>query len=113
MPSQTYDLFARAIMERKQIRCLYNGHFRELCPIILGYSGNQEKALAYQFGGESERGLPRGGAWRCLYLSKVDNVELRAGDWHDGNGHTRKQECVKIVDLDVNPISPYNPMRRL
>jgi hypothetical protein len=70
MPSPTYRLFAQAMAERKQILCRYDGHPRELCPIILGHSQGQEKALTFQFGGGSSKGLPPGGQWRCLFLAK-------------------------------------------
>jgi putative transcriptional regulator len=109
-PSPSYLLFAQAIVERKQILCSYNGYPRELCPIILGHSQGQERALTYQFGGESESDLPD---WKCLSLAKVSDVQLREGPWHAGGSHTQRQGCVKVVDLDVNPASPYNPKRRL
>lgn len=112
-PSRTYELFAEAIKNQKQIICTYNGRHRELCPIILGHKDRQEKALTYQFGGESEKGLPKGGQWRCLFLSRVRDVQLRDGPWHTGERHTQPQDCVQIVDLDVNPESPYKPKRRL
>ena len=82
---------------------------RALCPIILGHTRGQEKALTFQVGGGSRSGLPPGGEWRCLWLSKVSNAELHDGPWFDGAGHTRPQDCVEIVDLDVNPLSPYPP----
>jgi hypothetical protein len=113
VPSSTYDLFVQAMAERKQILCSYGGYHRELCPVILGSSRGEEKALTYQFGGQSESGLPPGGAWKCLFLAKVSNVELRDGPWYAGDSHTQRQRCVDIVDLDVNPASPYNPRRRL
>jgi hypothetical protein len=109
-PSRSYRLFAQAIVERKHILCSYNGYPRELCPIILGHSQGQERALTYQFGGESESGLPD---WKCLSLAKVSDVQLRDGPWYAGDSHTQRQGCVKVVDLDVNPASPYNPKRRL
>ena len=112
-PSSAYKLFQQAMTTRKQILCAYNGRPRELCPVILGHSQGQEKALTYQFGGQSEKGLPRGGQWRCLWLSKVRNIRLRDGPWHAGDRHDQPQDCVEIVDLDVNPASPYNPKRRL
>lgn len=112
-PSSIYELFEQAMTTRKQILCTYNGRPRELCPIILGHSQGQEKALTFQFGGQSEKGLPPGGQWRCLWLSKVRNVRLRDGPWHAGDRHDQPQDCVEIVDLDVNPASPYNPERRL
>jgi hypothetical protein len=96
---------------RQQIVCIYDGHPRELCPIVLGHSRGAEKALTYQFGGSSNSGLPPGGEWRCLWLSKASEVALRDGPWHSGSRHTQPQGCVEIVDLDVNPASPYKPKR--
>jgi len=112
MPSRTYALFAQAITERKQIVCTYGGYRRELCPVILGHSHSEEKALTFQFGGQSGSGLPRRGEWRCLFLSRVSDVALRDGPWRAGDSHRQPQGCVEIVDLDVNPLSPYKPARR-
>jgi hypothetical protein len=111
--SRTYDLFEQAMRARKQIVCTYGGFRRELCPIILGHSQGQEKALTYQFAGRSNSGLPPGGEWRCLWLSKVSDVQLRDGPWFAGSSHAAPQGCVEIVDLDVNPSSPYSPARRV
>jgi hypothetical protein len=113
MPSATYDLFAQAMAERKQILCTYGGYPRQLWPIILGHSQGQEKALIYQFGGESASGLPPRGDWKCLFLAKASNAQLRDAPWHAGDRHTQRQRCVQVVDVDVNPASPYSPKRRL
>jgi hypothetical protein len=113
MPSPTYALFARAMAERKQILCRYDGFPRALCPIILGHNKGEEVALVYQFAGGSKSGLPPGGQWKCLHLSKATDVTLRAGRWHAGARHDWRQSCVEVVDLDVNPASPYRPRRRL
>jgi hypothetical protein len=109
--SANYDLFEQAMNLRKPIFCVYGGYPRVLCPIILGHSQKQEKALTFQVGGQSRSGLPRGGQWRCLWLSKVGNAQLRDGPWVVGSSHTQPQGCVEIVDLDVNPASPYHPKR--
>ena len=72
MPSATYLLFAEAMQNFKQILCVYDGHARELCPVILGHTDGEEAALTYQFGGSaSKKGLPPGGQWKCLRLAKV------------------------------------------
>jgi hypothetical protein len=113
MPSLNYARFEQAMRMRKQIVCMYGGCLRELCPIILGHSEGQEKALTYQFGGKSKSGLPPEGEWRCLFLSKVSDVQLRDGRWLVGSSHTQPQGCVEIVDLDVNPSSPYHPKRSI
>ena len=67
---------------RKQILCTYNGRPRELYPVILGHSQGQEKALTYQFGGQSEKGLPPGGQWCCLWLSKYEIFASAMDLWH-------------------------------
>jgi hypothetical protein len=112
-PSPTYELFALAMAERKQVLCTYDGYRRELCPIVLGHKAGKEVALTYQFAGGSRTRLPTRGQWRCLELAKVRDIQLRDGPWHAGASHERPQTCVDIVDLDVNPASPYNPHRRL
>ena len=98
---------------RKQIACTHNHYRRELCAIILGHSRGKEKALTFQFGGQSSQGLPPQGAWRCLWLAEVTDVELRDGPWFAGDRHTQPSSCVDDVDLDVNPSSPYSPKRTL
>ena len=77
MSSVNYDLFEQALRMRKQVVCVYGGHPRELCPIILGHSQGQEKALTYQVGGKGKSPLSEAGEWRCLFLSKVSNAQLR------------------------------------
>lgn len=113
VPSPAYKLFEQAMTSRKQILCTYQGRPRELCPIILGHSEGKEKALTYQFGGQSSKGLPPEGQWRCLWLSQVSDIRLRDGPWHAGDRHTQPQGCVETVDLDVNIASPYQPKRKL
>jgi hypothetical protein len=113
VPSSNYRLFGQAMRERRPVFCMYEGYPRELCPIILGHSQHQEKVLTYQFGGQSKSGLPREGQWRCLWLAKVSAAQLHDGLWRTGSSHTQPQGCVEIVDLDVNPLSPYQPKRRL
>jgi hypothetical protein len=113
MPSAVYQLFHQAMAERKQVVCMYQGYRRELCPVILGHSGDAEKVLTFQFAGESSRRLPPGGDWKCMFLAEVTLATLRDGPWHGGRSHRSEQSCVKDVDYDVNPDSPFNPRFRL
>ena len=113
MPSSTYQLFRRAMQEKTPVLCLYGGYKRVLSPAILGHTEGEEKVLAFQSGGSSSTGLPPGGEWRCLSLSKASEVQLGKSEWHWGPSHTQQQSCVKDVDYDVNPESPYSPRRRL
>jgi hypothetical protein len=102
MASATYQLFRRAILRRQQITCTYQGCYRELCPHVLGHTAGHEMALTYQFGGQSNSGLPPEGEWRCLDLTQVQQARPRDGPWHTGHRHSLKQTCVDIVDLDAN-----------
>jgi hypothetical protein len=111
--SATYQLFAKSMSERKQIVCQYDGYMREVCAVLLGHSKGQEVALVYQFAGGSKSRLPPGGQWKCLHLSKIRVATLRDGPWRAGKSHKRAQACVDVVDLDVNPDSPYSPRRGL
>lgn len=113
MPSQTYELIAHAMATRQQVLCVYLGHARALCPTILGHTDGEECTLAYQFAGGASSGLPPGGEWKCLRVSNMTNVELRQGKWLTGSRHSKRQMCVKDVDIDVNPASPYEPKRSL
>lgn len=102
MPSANYALFREAILQEKQITCLDQGYYRELCPLIIGHTRGAERVLAFQFGGRSSRPLPRGGAWKCLDLARVEDAALRDGPWHEGASHKAKQSCVEEIDLDIN-----------
>ncbi|MTD93501.1 hypothetical protein GIW81_04025 [Hyphomicrobium sp. xq] len=102
MPSATYTLIRKAILAERQVTCHYNGHYRELCPHILGHTNGEEKLLAFQFGGESSKPLPRGGEWRCLLVAGMRDVETRGGPWHAGSSHRTTQRCVADIDLDIN-----------
>ena len=73
MPSATYNLFRRAILQRKQILCTYQAFYRETCPYTLGYRHGQEKALVFQFAGESSQRLPPAGEWRCFSCATCSN----------------------------------------
>ncbi len=102
MPGTTYELFRQAILNEKQVVCTYQGSYRELCPLIIGHTRGAERVLAFQFGGRSSRGLPPGGAWKCLDLAKVEDALLRDGPWHEGGSHRKEQSCVEEIDLDIN-----------
>ena len=113
-PSVTYRLFQEAMAGRRPLTCLYDGKRREICPVILGHTEGEEKALVYQSGGESSQGPAGARGWKCLTLAKVAGAQPTEGRWNPGPGpHGQAQSCVAEVDLDVNPASPYRPRRRL
>lgn len=112
MDSANYRLFRQAIAKKKQIVCIYRGKRREVCPIILGHTDGEEKALVYQFGGASSRGLAGAANWRCFFLADITDGSLRDGPWFAGASHLKSQTCVAKVAFDVNPNSPYIERKR-
>lgn len=101
MPSHIYDLFRQAVLGKQQIICRYHGLLRELCPHTLGHTGPIERCLSFQFAGQSSKGLPPGGEWRCMSLNEVSDVHIKDGPWHTEPSHSRPQTCVKNVDVEV------------
>ena len=110
--SPTFSLLHRAILDRRQVTCTYRGHWREVCPYILGHKDGQERVLAYQFAGASSGGLPRGGSWKCLSLAEIRDPATRDGPWHGDAAHHTTQRCVDEVFVDVNTDVPDQPGRR-
>jgi predicted DNA-binding transcriptional regulator YafY len=110
--SAAFRLFHRAILQRQQVTFRYQGHYREVCPYILGHKDGREAVLVYQFGGTSSRGLPPEGEWRCFLLSEVRDPDVRHGQWHGDAKHSRTQQCVDVVFVDVNIDVPNQPGRR-
>ncbi len=101
MPSDVFELFRRAIAEKKQVVFDYQGLRREACPHTLGYKHGNEHALVFQFAGQSSRGLPPGGEWRCVDLHGVAFPMIREGQWHTAPNHSRPQTCVDQIVEEV------------
>jgi hypothetical protein len=101
MGSATYELFRRAILGRKHVVCTYRALHRETCPYTLGHKDGQEKALVFQFAGESSQSLPAEGEWRCFFVSEVRDATIREGPWYGGGRHSRPQTCIDEIEVDV------------
>ena len=89
-------------MEAQQpISCMYQDRYREICAHTIGMKNGQEKVLSFQFGGESSKGLPDGGEWRCMFIDQISDVQRLDGGWHTRDDHSRPQTCVDDVDFEV------------
>ena len=113
MYSPIYELFVRAMIEERQVACVFKRRPRVLSIIILGHTNGEERALAWQTGGESSKPLPPGGAWRAVTLAEVTDARLLDSKLRRGTRKSGEQRWVTDVDLDVNPDSPYHPRRQL
>jgi hypothetical protein len=113
MPSAVHALFLEAMRAQRPVTCTYPGHIREICPIMLGRTGLEEKALVFQFGGSTSSGRLTMPTWKCFRLVEVHDAALAEGRWHAGTSHTSASSCMKMVEYDVNPNSPYSPAFKL
>ena len=101
--TEVYELLREAIINKDQVVCEYQGYQREICPHVIGTKEGKRQMLAYQFGGHSSRGLPPGGAWRCMVVDEITNaVSIPSDEWHTGDRHTKRQTCVDYVDEEVD-----------
>jgi len=101
MEMDSYQSVKHAIKNQLQVVATYKGHRREMCPHALGFKFGRRKALFFQFAGGSSSGLPPGGEWRCLFVDELSYVEVRGGEWHSGDRHSRPQTCVDIIDVEI------------
>ena len=104
MGTETYNLVRQAIVNKQQVVATYDGHYREMCPHVIGLKRGRMQALFYQFAGTSKSGLGPLGSdtnWRCIPIPKMTNVSVKDGKWYTAPTHTRTQTCVDKIDKEV------------
>lgn len=106
MHSALYNLLADAILNKKVITAIFDGHPRVLSPHTIGLnSQGEEQALFCQHGGSSkEDGIitPQHPYWRCMPIAKLENVQVINDRFHTirVNG-TNRSNCVPEVHIEV------------
>ncbi len=92
----------KALMEAQSpFSCTYQDRYREVCAHTIGTKNGQEKILAFQYAGESAKGLPLEGEWRCMFVEQITDVQPLPGPWRTRDDHSRPQTCVDEVDFEV------------
>lgn len=88
--------------ELSPVSAVYGGHYREMCPHVLGRKRDRLHCLFYQYGGESSTGPVSDGSpdnWRCIPVAELTTLRLHDGPWHWGPpGHGGTQTCVDVVE---------------
>ena len=97
----SYSLIRQAMLDKHQVHAGYQGRFRKMCPHTLGTKNGRRQALFFQFGGESRRGLPSEGDWRCLPVDELTDVSVHEGPWYGDDRYHPSQSCVAEVDVEV------------
>lgn len=102
----SYVLIRRAILEKKIVRAIYHGLFREMCPHVLGTTNGKECALFYQFEGQSVSAHIQPGRskdnWRCIDISELSDVTIEDGAWHSAPDGSRPIGCVVQIDVAIS-----------
>lgn len=97
-----YDILLRAMRELRPVSAVYGGHYREMCPHVLGRKRDRLHCLFYQYGGESSAGPVSDGSpenWRCIPVAELTALRIHEGPWHWGpSGHGGTQTCVDVVE---------------
>lgn len=107
MASQNFEVMRGAIQKRQEVVVDYKLCRRVFLPFVLGHGkSGDERALCYQVGGQSRRGLePTGSAdnWRCCSLDKLRIIETRdPGGWYTPpNYDPQDQRCVSTITIHV------------
>jgi len=99
-----YLMIREAVLNKQVVVATYKRRRRMMCPHVLGMTNGVPHALFYQFGGESESGLGAPGSsanWRCVLVNDLRDVQVIDGDWHTCTRHTRRQTCVRVIDVEV------------
>ena len=101
----TYSIIRQAISDMHQITGMYDGYYREMCPHAIGTKNGKEQVLVYQFAGDTSKGPvcdPKSKQnWRCLEVSKLIDVKVKAGQWHTADNHRAASTCVDHIDVEV------------
>ena len=103
MASATYELILEAVLNKTLVSAVYQGHYREMCPHVIGFNRRgQEQVLCYQYGGTSSSGLAPAGSsdnWRCMPIRGLSDVKvLKGGPWRSADRPGRQpQTCVARV----------------
>jgi len=94
-----------AILARRPFVAVYDGKERFLSPHVLGTNKKGwPRVLCYQYGGWSNSGLAAAGSpenWRCIAIEKLRDIRLLDDSWQTAPNHSRQQNCIEHVDLDV------------
>jgi hypothetical protein len=104
MASANYRIIFKAIQKKELLLFDYKGFPRIAYAHVLGHTNGEEKVLVFQVAGQSSQGLSSPeGVWRCPRVAEITSLRAIAdNDFRGGRSHTRRNSCVKDVDIDVN-----------
>jgi hypothetical protein len=99
----SYATVRQAIIDKCCLTATYDQKIRHFSPHAIGRDNNgDENVIAFQYGGQSRKGLPPGGQWRCFHVSAISGVQRNKDPWHTGHDHGRPKRCVTRIDVQAH-----------
>src|SRR5205823_4959442 len=100
------DLIRQAIIDGNQVTCFYHNLHRECCPHVLGEKRGRPHVLMFQFAGESSRGMPPNGEWRCMDVDEMSQVVVQSGPWYSEQNYSLDTDhCIDVIDVNVPAVT--------
>ena len=99
----TDDVLSAAIRGKECLTGLYDGTVRHFAPHALGIkSDGSPAAFVFQYAGETTRGLPSGGEWRCFNLDRLSHVRHNEHRWRSRSNYSlKRQTCLATINVGL------------
>src|SRR5262249_15049619 len=102
MPSVAYKILWRAVRERRQATFVADKKYREVKPVMLGYSAEGDETLVcYQIGGHTNTDNTVPG-WRTFKVENIRDLTSHKEGWRGGSSRKRPQSYIQFVDVDAS-----------
>ena len=97
-----YAIIRQAVIEKCCLTAVYQNRVRHFSPHAIGRSNDGDtNVMAFQYGGDSSKGLPPGGKWRCFRVDDLAAISKNKDVWHTGFDHGRPNTCVTQIDVQA------------
>jgi hypothetical protein len=98
-----YPTLRNAILNRRCLTSTYEGLTRHFAPHALGVGPDGARSVfVLQYAGDSARGLPPGGEWRCFKVAGLSALHVNSAPWRSRSNYSlRRQSCLVQIDVAV------------
>jgi hypothetical protein len=99
------DVLRTAIGEKRCLTGLYDGAVRHFAPHAVGNARDGTPAVfVFQYAGETKKGLPIGGQWRCFQLARLSHLRVNEHRWRSlSNYSLKRQNCLATIEVGLPP----------
>ena len=97
------DVLSTAIRDKQCLTGLYAGAVRHFAPHALGTTTDGAPAVfVFQYAGETKRGLPIDGEWRCFQLDRLSHLQVNEHRWRSRSNYSlKRQTCLAEIKVGL------------